>query len=85
MDGPRDYHSKCSKSERERQIPYDITYVWNLMNLTYETETDLWLPRGRGVGGGMDWEFGISKCKLLYIGWITKSYCTAQGIIFSIL
>ena len=55
------------------------------MNLTYETETDLWLPRGRGVGGGMDWEFGISKCKLLYIGWITKSYCTAQGIIFSIL
>ena len=32
------------RSERERQIPYDITYMWNLkhdMNeLIYETETD---------------------------------------------
>ena len=23
--------------------------------------------QGGGVGGGMDWEFGISRCKLLYI------------------
>ena len=30
MDGPRDYHTKWSKSERERQIPYDVTYMWNL-------------------------------------------------------
>ena len=32
------------KSERERQIPYDITYMWNLKYDTnehiYETETD---------------------------------------------
>ena len=44
MDGPRDYHTKCSKSERERQIPYDITYMWNLKydtnELIYETERD---------------------------------------------
>ena len=44
MDGPRDYHTKCSKSERERQIPYDITYMWNLKydtnKLVYETERD---------------------------------------------
>ena len=32
MDGPRDYHTKWSKSERERQIPYYITYMWNLKN-----------------------------------------------------
>ena len=25
MDITRDYHTKGSKSERERQIPYDIT------------------------------------------------------------
>ena len=25
MDGSRDYNTKWSKSERERQIPYDIT------------------------------------------------------------
>ena len=30
MDGPRDYHTKWSKSDRERQISYDVTYMWNL-------------------------------------------------------
>ena len=44
MDGPGDYHTKWSKSDRERQIPYDIAYMWNLeqdtSELTYETETD---------------------------------------------
>ena len=27
MDVTRDYHTKGSMSERERQIPYDITYM----------------------------------------------------------
>ena len=44
MDGPRDYHTKRSKWERERQIPYDITYMWDLKyntnEHTSETETD---------------------------------------------
>ena len=35
MDGPRDF-TKKSKSERERQIPYDITYIWNLKYNTNE-------------------------------------------------
>ena len=43
MDATRDYR-KWSKSERQRQIPYDITYMWNLKNntneLVYKTETD---------------------------------------------
>ena len=49
------------KKEKEGQIPYDITYMWNLKFGTnepmYRTETDsqtwrtdLWLPRGQGVG-----------------------------------
>ena len=41
MDANRDYHTK---SEGERQLPYDITYMWNLKYDTYElifeTETD---------------------------------------------
>ena len=36
MDGPIDYHTKWSKPERERQIPYDITYIWNLKKDTNE-------------------------------------------------
>ena len=64
MGAPRDYHTK---SETERQIQYNITYMWNLNydtnELIYETDSqaqriDLWLPRRRGVGG-MNWEFGI--------------------------
>ena len=44
MGEPRDYHTKQSKSERERQIPYDFTYMCNLKYDTnepiYEAETD---------------------------------------------
>ena len=36
MDATRDYYTKWSKSERERQIPYDITYMWNLKYGTNE-------------------------------------------------
>ena len=42
--GPRDHHTKWLKSERERQMPYDITCMWNLTydtnELIYETETN---------------------------------------------
>ena len=34
IDGPRDYHTKWSKSGRERQTSHDITYMWNLKNET---------------------------------------------------
>ena len=30
MDRPRDYHTKWSESDRETQISYDMTYMWNL-------------------------------------------------------
>ena len=33
MDGPRDCHTEWSKSDRERQISYDITYMWNLKKI----------------------------------------------------
>lgn len=44
MDASRDSHTKCSKSEREGKIPYNITYIWNVKygtnEPTYNTETD---------------------------------------------
>ena len=44
MDATRDYHTKWIKSEKEKQIPYDITYMCNLKYDTnepiYETETE---------------------------------------------
>ena len=33
MDGPRDDHTMRSKSDRERQISYAITYVQNLKKM----------------------------------------------------
>ena len=60
MSGPRDSHTKCS----QRQISYDITYMWNRKydNLIYKTErdsqalkTNLWLPEGKGINLG-DWD-----------------------------
>ena len=64
-----------SKSERKRQILYDITYVQNLKHdtneLIYKTGTDsqrlqkdFRLTKGKGGGGGINWVFGISKFKL---------------------
>ena len=32
MDGPREYYGRWKKPARERQIPYDFTLKWNLMN-----------------------------------------------------
>ena len=33
MYGPRDYYTEWSKSARERQISYDITYMWKLIKM----------------------------------------------------
>ena len=52
-----------TKSDRERQIPYDSTYMWNLKHdineLIYETEMDSHREQtcgcqGKRVAGGMD-------------------------------
>ena len=37
-------------------------------------ENKLVAAKGEGVGEGMEWEFGISRCKLLYTC-ITESLC----------
>ena len=75
------FDTKWSKSEREKQIPYGITYMWNLKydtsELIYNTKQKQTHRhreqtcgcRGGGEEGGLDWEFGISSCKLLYIEW----------------
>ena len=54
----------------ESKIWHKWTYLWN-RNRPTDKRTDLWLPRGDGWG----WEgleFGISRCKWLYIGLINN-------------
>ena len=38
MDGSGVYYAKWKKSDRERQILYDITYTWNLKKKTVTSE-----------------------------------------------
>ena len=69
MDGPWGYDIKWCKSDREKQISYDITYMWNLKNCykwTYlqnrksiaDYKTNLWLPKGKCQGRDKlgDWD-----------------------------
>ena len=62
MDGPRDHHTGWSKSDREIQMSYIITYIWNLKkwykwtclhnrNRVTEVENKLMVSRGGSWGG----------------------------------
>ena len=35
-------------------------------------ENRLVVAKEERVMGGMDWEVGVSRCKLLYVGWINN-------------
>lgn len=46
------------------------------------------LQRGRSSGGGVDWELGISRYKLLYIEWISNKallYGTGNQIQYPVI
>ena len=61
MDGPRDYHTKWSKSDRERQISH-TAYMWNLKKkkstneLIYKTERITDFENKLMVTKGETWE-----------------------------
>ena len=67
MNGPRDYHTKWSKSEREGQTLYDITYMWNLKydinELIYKTNRLRHREQTCGCQGGKG------------VIYITESFC----------
>ena len=53
----------------ESKIQNKWTYIQNRNRLT-DIENRLVVDNGEGCGGGMDGEFGISRCKLFYMWWI---------------
>ena len=52
-------------------------------------KTKIWDSKSeQAQGGGMDWEFGISRCQLVYIGWINNKvlpYSTGNYIQHSMI
>ena len=62
MDAPRGYYAEWTMSNRERQIPYDFIYMWNVKNKMHEQTKQKQTHRGQtncqmvGV-----WEAGWKK------------------------
>ena len=57
---------------------HKLTHLQNRNRLT-DIENRLVVVKGEGRGSGMDWEIGVSRCKLLHSEWIAmSSYCAAQ-------
>ena len=76
IDATRESHIKWSQKMKDRH--HMISRMWNLKYDTngpvYKTETDSdieikLVTKGccGGRGNGMDWEFGVSRCKLLHL------------------
>ena len=65
-----------SMSEREKQIPCDTTYMWNLKydtdELVYKTDTEsghrdrLVVSEGEGFGGGLGRGRGLADVSFIY-------------------
>ena len=68
-----------SEVQKEKDKYYIISHIWNLI---YGTNGPIYRKEihGRGEqtcgcqggGSGMDWESGVSRCKLLYLEWISN-------------
>ena len=71
----------------ESKIWHKLTNLQNRNRLT-DMENRLVVVKGDGGWRGMDWEFGVSKCKLLHLEWIsnevllysTGNYIQSPGI-----
>ena len=50
MNGTRGHYAKWIKSDREKQILYDITYLWNLKKVKLLGTIDLWFSGAREWG-----------------------------------
>ena len=76
IDEPRDCHTEWNKSDRERQILYDVTYMWNLkqwykwsylQNRNRATNVKSKLIVIGGERGGINWELETDIYTLLHI------------------
>ena len=68
MDRPRGYNAKWNKSDWEKQIPYDFTYMWNLKKTKQTKQNRNRLRYRKQTGGhqrGGRWGVGQSKWREL--------------------
>ena len=78
MRWPRDCHTQSVRKRKtnimrhrlyvEFKTCYKRTYLWDRNRIT-DIENKLEAARGEVVGGGMEWEIGVSRRELLYKEW----------------
>ena len=68
MDGTGEYYAKWNKPGSEEQIPYDLTFNWNIINrrkkqknITRDIEVKNNLTIARGEGGRDSQEKGFQE------------------------
>ena len=85
MDGPGNYHTKGSKSEKEK---YDIVHIRNLKKndtkeliykikkkkKTHRLREQTYFYQGNGLGGWIDWEVGIHIHTMVFLKQISNHH-----------
>ena len=56
----------------ESKLWHKWTYLWN-RNRIRDIGNTLLVAKGEGGGRRVDWELGISRCKLVYTEWINNN------------
>ena len=79
MEGTRDYHlSKVNQKEKDiiwyhLYVESKIWLKWiYLQNRLTDIENRLTIAKEEWGGRGMDWKFGVSRCKLLHLQCVNK-------------
>ena len=80
VDEPKACYTEWSKSEREKQIPYINTYIWNLERWYWwaylqgsSRDADRENKLVASVGeDGMTWESSMETYQLPYVKWIAS-------------
>ena len=73
---------KIKKKKNNNKIWQKPTYLRNRDRLI-DIENRFVVPKWEGVRRGMDWEFEVSRCKLLHLEWISNEvllYSTGNSI-----
>ena len=52
-------------SETEKEILYDLSYVWNLKILNSQRQSTVWRLSGAGARGWGKWVKELRKCKFI--------------------
>ena len=86
-------------SQKKKDSYHMMSLICGIQNMTQnepiykaeslaDVENRVVVAQGECAGGGMGWDFGISICELLYIGWINNNillYSTGNYIQYPVI